>query len=224
MNDEPDNLFDRIAEDLVVPDVSQVHKRAALREIRQQQIRRTVLASAVVVIVAGIAWSVTRPGTSQVATSVGEEATTNVGEVASSVGEEATSVGGDSPVTVDDKPDENTTREVLMAGSSWLPTDRSGVPTTFVNEGVSFPGPTELTFGSCALAFYTIEWVDDGFVIVGPRNPESPIPDIGCGEGQEGVILIPVAFGGKVLVIDNGDSTFTLSADSWSLKLEPRDN
>ncbi len=70
MNEKPDNLFDRIAKDFVVPDITTVHRRAALHQIRQEKLQRVALASAAVLLVAGLALFVNRPGTSQLATGI----------------------------------------------------------------------------------------------------------------------------------------------------------
>ena len=108
-------------------------------------------------------------------------------------------------------------------GSRYLAGDRTGIPEKVVARETVFLSDELISFRSCRSVAHFIDWDDDGdeFTIGDQFESTEPGDLVGCGVGEEGVALIPIAEGETVRVIWEGGDRFVLDSENWTLSLSP---
>ncbi len=205
MSDEIDDLIGRIADDFATPNIDSVYGRAKTRNLRRRRFQQASGALAAVAVIVGFAVWFNRAQPSEVATSVTQDA-----------------VGDDSAPVLLERPDQlvDEVRNALLGGEKWIPTERTGIPTTtWDDEAVYFWDANNVSFGTCESVSYDIDWTDDGFINLG-RREQGATPQPGC-DGPVGVGDLHINTGEEVTIANNNDGTYTLSTDTWSLRIEP---
>lgn len=215
-DDELEDLINNIADDFDAPGVEHIHAIAASRKQKRQVATKVGGVAAIVLLIAGLGFWVTRPDPTELAT--GDDAASS-------------SVADDSaPVEFDDWDSIPLVQRRLINTNRWFVTSRQGIPESSHpgGERVSF-SDNMIAFSNCEWIIYDITWTQDGFTVERqtPKDPNAEVTLEGCEDPIDGVFLTPMPSGLEVKVVANADRTISLTSSEWQLTLSamgPRDD
>lgn len=212
MSDELENLIHNIANDLETPGVEKVHELAASRKLRKHAARNTVGITAIIAVVAGIAFLFLEPRATELAT----------GDATLEVSPTVAADSAPKPV-IDTRVHQGDLQRRLISTPRWFAIERIGIPESAFPESeiISFT-KQQVGFSNCKGISYDITWmVEDGFSVDRPTpiDPNAEVPAIGCPEPADGMLLASITSGLEVRVEANPDGTIRLTSPEWEVLL-----